>query len=114
MTGWILQLLGVRASMQLFIGINSSMLFAVGTSRYQAWGNTAKFVVLTVGLWIAFDHFGFRAATWVLALSPLAVYVSLMIGFYRNFRKLVVVEVASFVAFVSCVALSAGVVFLAR
>jgi hypothetical protein len=42
------------------------------------------------------------------------VYVSLMIGFYQYFRKLVVTEVASFGAFVSCVALSAGIVLLAR
>jgi len=114
MTGWILQLLGVRAALQLFMSINSSMLFAVGTSRYHVAGSTAKLVFLAVGLGIAFGRFGFREAIWVLAVSPIAVYVALLVGFFRHFKSVMRVELASFGALASIAAVTAVICHIVR
>lgn len=112
MTGWILQLLGVRAAFQLFMSVNSSALFAVGSSKYQAGGNTAKLAVLIVGLGIAFARFGFHQAIWVLAVSPIATYLLLLLGVSRNFKGLMRLELASVGTFLTCVGLTAGIVHL--
>jgi O-antigen/teichoic acid export membrane protein len=112
MTGWILQLLGARAALQLFISIDSSMLFAVGTSKYHAVGNTAKLLFMAVGLGIAFAHFGFREAIWVLAVSPIAAYVALLFGLARHFRSVMRVELASFGALLACSVLTAAIVHI--
>ena len=112
MTGWILQLLGVRAAFQLFMSVDSSALFAVGSAKYQAAGSTTKLVVLIIGLGIAFGRFGFHQAIWVLAISPIATYVILLFGISRNFKGLVRLELASVGIFLACVGLAAGIVHL--
>jgi O-antigen/teichoic acid export membrane protein len=114
MTGWILQLLGVRAALLLFMSINTSVLFAAGTTKYQAVGNTGRLVFLAVGLWIAFAHFGFREAIWVLALSPIAVYVVQLFGLFRYFKSVIWVELASFGALLTCVAVTAGILLMVK
>jgi O-antigen/teichoic acid export membrane protein len=112
MTGWILQLLGLRAALQLFMSIDSSVLFALGTSKYAAASNTAKLAFLAAGLGIAFGRFGFREAVWVLAVSPIFAYVPLLLGLARHFRSAMRVELASFGALLACVALTAGIMHM--
>jgi O-antigen/teichoic acid export membrane protein len=109
MTGWILQLLGVRAAFQLFMSINASALFAFGSAKYQATGNIAKLLLLMVGLGIAFTHFGFREAIWVLTISPIAVYVSLTFGLSRLFRSVLRLELLTVAIFFSCVGLAVSI-----
>jgi O-antigen/teichoic acid export membrane protein len=106
MTGWILQLLGVRAALLLFMSVNTSVLFAVGTTKYQAWGNIARLAFLAVGLSVAFGRFGFREAIWVLAVSPLVPYILQLLGIFRHFRKVMWVELASFGVLTCCVLLT--------
>ena len=48
MTVWMLQLLGVRGAIELFLSVTVSMLFALGTSKYAAVGNVLKLVFLTL------------------------------------------------------------------
>ena len=83
--GWMLQLLGFRGTFQLFSGAATMMLFALGFSRYAAMGNTVRLVFLAAGLTIAFFWFGFRAAVWVLALSPVVAHIPLLLGLRRHF-----------------------------
>lgn len=109
MTGWILQLLGVRAALVLFMSVNTSVLFAVGTTKYQAWGNTARLAFLAIGLGIAFSKFGFREAVWVLAVSPIASYALQLLGISRYLRSVMWVELASFGALLACVVFTAGI-----
>ena len=97
--GWMLQLLGVRAALELFSATTSTMLFAIGVSRYAAIGNTAKLIFLSIGLTIAFRHFGFRQAVWVLALSQIANYIPHFWGLRTNFRSVASIEAAAFATF---------------
>lgn len=103
MTGWILQLLGVRGVLQLFIYAPASMLFATGTSKFAAYGNGAKLAFLAGGLAVAFTHFGFRGAVWVLAVAPIANYIPLLVGLARRVRTVVRTELACFGAFMALV-----------
>lgn len=111
MAGWMLQLMGVRGALELFMSATASMLFALGTSRYAAVGNIAKLAFLAVGLAIAFGRFGFHEALWVLTLAPLANYLPLLIGLRRYSRPVFRVECASF-AWLTIITMAAA--FFAR
>jgi O-antigen/teichoic acid export membrane protein len=95
MAGWILQLLGFRAAWELFTSGTTQMLFALGSSKYAAFGNLLRLGFLAVGLTIAFRSYGFREAVWVLALSPIAAYVPLFVGLYRRCKSAMRVEFAT-------------------
>lgn len=99
MAGWMLQLLGVRGALELFILVSASMLFALGYSRYAAIGNTLKLIYLAVGLTIAFGSFGFHEALWVLMVAPLASYISLLFGLRRHCKEVFRTELVGFGAF---------------
>jgi O-antigen/teichoic acid export membrane protein len=104
MTGWMLQLLGVRGALELFTSVTSLMLFALGTSRYAAIANISKLMFLGIGLSIAFGRFGFHGALWVLTLAPLANYVPIVIGLRRHCAPVLRSELASFGSFVAITA----------
>jgi O-antigen/teichoic acid export membrane protein len=106
-TGWMLQLLGFRTALELFGTAAAMMLFAVGTSRYAAIANTTKLIFLSVGLTIAFSKFGLRQAIWVLALSPIAHYIPVLVGLQRRFKFVLRTELASFGLFLAVTALVA-------
>jgi O-antigen/teichoic acid export membrane protein len=101
MAGWMLQLLGFRAALELFTALTTQMLFALGTSKYAAAGNICKLAFLGVGLAIAFTKFGFYAAVWVLALSSLFAYIPLLYGIKTHFRQALRGELATFAAFIA-------------
>ena len=105
--GWMLQLLGFRAALELFSSTTTAMLFATGVSSYSAIGNVAKLAFLSVGLAIAFGRFGFREAVWVLALSQLANYLPHLWGLSKNFRPLVTIESVGFAVFLASVSTAA-------
>jgi O-antigen/teichoic acid export membrane protein len=107
MAGWMLQLLGVRGALELFTSVSSSMLFALGTSRYAAIGNMAKLIFLGVGLTVAFGRYGFHEALWVLTLAPLASYVPMLFGLRRYCPSALRTELASFAAFAAATAFAA-------
>jgi O-antigen/teichoic acid export membrane protein len=99
MAGWMLQLLGVRGALELFTSVPASMLFALGTSRYAAVGNVVKLTFLAAGLWIAFGHFGFYEALWVLTIAPLANYIVILVGVRRHCAGVLRAELLSFSMF---------------
>jgi O-antigen/teichoic acid export membrane protein len=101
MAGWMLQLLGFRAALELFTSLTTQMLFALGTSKYAAAGNVCKLLFLAVGLTVAFTKFGFYAAVWVLALSSLFAYIPLLYGIKTHFRQALKGELAAFAAFIA-------------
>lgn len=104
MAGWMLQFLGFRAGVELFGTAAGMTLFGLGISRYAAYGNTSKLVFLGIGLFVAFEWFGFRQAMWVLAISPVAHYIPNLFGLKRYLRPAVASEVYSFLIFISCAA----------
>jgi O-antigen/teichoic acid export membrane protein len=106
MTGWMLQLLGVRAAFDVFGAPSGALLTAHGLPRYHAAGNMTRLVFLLTGLYAAFSWFGLREAVWVLSLSPISVYFpSVLLGIARHFKALVRVELVSFLSFVGTTAL---------
>jgi O-antigen/teichoic acid export membrane protein len=107
MAGWMLQLLGVRAALELFMSVTVSMLFALGTSRYAAIGNVLKLMFLGIGLVIAFTRFGFHEALWVLTLAPLANYIPFLFGLRQHCRAVLRTELESFGAFAAITASTA-------
>jgi len=96
MTGWMLELLGVRGALELFFSVTASMLFALGITKYAAIGNALKLIFLALGLTVAFGRFGLREALWVLTLAPLANYIPLLFGLNRHFKPGIRTELASF------------------
>ena len=96
MTGWMLELLGVRGALELFFSVTASMLFALGATKYAAIGNTLKLILLALGLTVAFGRFGLREALWVLTLAPLANYIPLLFGLNRHLKAVIRTELASF------------------
>lgn len=97
--GWMLQLMGVRGAIELFMSATLSFLFALGTTRYASIGSTCKLVVLAVGLTIAFGKYGVHAALWVLMLAPLANYAPLVFGLGVRCRAALRDEIIYFVEF---------------
>jgi O-antigen/teichoic acid export membrane protein len=108
--GWILQLLGFRAALELFTSATTQMLFALGTSIYAAFGNLAKLGYLAVGLTIAFGRFGFREAVWVLATSSIVAYVPLLFGFRRHFNQALSFEILTFFGLIASSGVAASFV----
>jgi O-antigen/teichoic acid export membrane protein len=108
--GWMLQLLGFRAALELFSSTTTAMLFAVGVSSYSAFGNMAKLVFLAVGLTIAFGRYGFREAIWVLAFSQLANYLPQLWGLRKRMGSLMTTEIVSFAVFLG-IASAAALIF---
>jgi hypothetical protein len=84
-----------------------SMLFALGTSKYAAIGNTYKFMFLAVGFAVAFGWFGFYAAVWVLTVAPIANYIPLLFGLRRYCKPVLRFELASFATFVAITGIAA-------
>jgi O-antigen/teichoic acid export membrane protein len=105
-TGWMLQLLGVRAGLELFGFAAATMLFAAGTSKYAAAGNTAKLLFLGAGLTVAFTYFSLREAILVLTLSPIAHYLPMLLGLRKHFSTVLRTELACFAIFLVALFLS--------
>jgi len=109
--GWMLQLMGVRGALELYMSVASSMLFALGTSRYAAIGNVLKLIFMAAGLTIAFRWYGLHMALWVLMLAPIANYVPLVVGLRRHCPSILSVEVLGFAGF-AAVSAMAGILFV--
>jgi O-antigen/teichoic acid export membrane protein len=112
--GWMLQLLGVRGALELFMSVTASMLFALGTSRYAAIANISKLIFLGIGLSIAFSRFGFHGALWVLTLAPLANYLPMVIGLRRHCPPALRTELTSFAGFATITAIAMAVCGMLR
>jgi len=101
MTGWMLQLLGVRAAFDVFGAPASALLLAGGLSIYSAAGNVTRLLFIAGGLYVAFSWFGLREAVWVLAMSPVAIYFpAMVVGIGKHFKGLLKIELAAFLSFV--------------
>jgi O-antigen/teichoic acid export membrane protein len=95
MTGWMLQLLGVRGALELFFSVTASTLFALGTAKYAAIGNVLKLVFLGFGLTVTLSRFGFHQALWVLTLAPLVNYIPLLFGLQRHCKSVMRAELVT-------------------
>ena len=102
--GWMLQLMGVRGALELYMSVSVSMLFALGTSKFAAVGNVLKLAFMAVGLTVAFGWYGLHAALWVLMLAPIATYALLLIGLERHCKAVLRGEILGFLGFAGATA----------
>jgi O-antigen/teichoic acid export membrane protein len=92
---WMVPLLGLRASLDIFAAPTGSVLFAAGASRYSAWANVVRLVALVGGLYATVGHWGLRGAIWVLVGAPAISYLALLPGVRRLMPGALRVELAS-------------------
>ncbi len=107
--GWMLQLLGIRAAMEIVGAPTASMLLAIGAPRVSAAGNSVRLVVLAIGLGLAFTSAGIREAVWVLTLAPLSTWLVSCHGLIRRQPALWKAELGTMGGFIVSVAAILGV-----
>jgi O-antigen/teichoic acid export membrane protein len=107
---WMVQCLGVRAAFDVFGLPTSNALLAAGASRYSAFGNAARLVVLVGGLFVALSVYklGMTGAMWVLMVSPLFCYGALLPGFNRQLPGVLRTEMACLLVFLTVTGAVAG------
>jgi O-antigen/teichoic acid export membrane protein len=81
---WMVPLLAVRASLDILVAPTGSVLFAAGASRYSAWANVIRLVVLVGGLFAIVPEWGLRGAMWILIGAPAISYLALLPGVHRQ------------------------------
>ncbi|HYE61210.1 MAG TPA: oligosaccharide flippase family protein [Phycisphaerales bacterium] len=99
-SGWMLQLLGFRAALDILMGPTVNMLFASGQSKFAATGNVMRLAVLAPGLWITLRYFSLREAVWVLTLAPLAGYAATLHAVRRHLRAAFTLEWVTMIALI--------------
>lgn len=107
MTGWMLQLLGLRVAMDLFAAPASSLILAYGQSRYTAAGNSTRMLFMLAGLPIAFGYFGIQAAIFALIVAQVLSYFPLIVGMRRLLPEVGGSELRWYGAFILLLGLAA-------
>jgi O-antigen/teichoic acid export membrane protein len=82
--GWMLPILIVGAWFAILANLNESTLMGLGRPNYSAFGNSAKFAFLVVGLLLIVTPFGVLGGVFVVAVSDLCRYVPILIGQVRE------------------------------
>jgi O-antigen/teichoic acid export membrane protein len=103
---WMVPLLGVRASLDIFVAPTGSLLFAMGASRYSAWANVIRLGVLVTGLYFTVGRWGLPGAIWVLVGAPAVSYAALLPGLRRQMPSALGVDLLSLLVFWSGTALA--------
>jgi O-antigen/teichoic acid export membrane protein len=97
---WMVQLLGLRAALEIYGSPTGTVLFASGASRYSAAGNAVRLVFLVVGLFLTLKLWGLPGAFIALIGAPFLAYFALMPGINKHMPGALRVEAASLVALV--------------
>lgn len=96
---WMVPLLGIRAALDIFVSPTSSALFASGSSRYAAWSNVIRLIVLVAGLYLTVGRWGLHGAIWVLVGAPALSYLAVLPGLKRLVPGAFSVDVAALLVF---------------
>jgi O-antigen/teichoic acid export membrane protein len=101
---WMVQCLGVRAAFDIFVLPTSNSLLATGASKYSAFGNVVRVVILVGGLFLAVGVYklGLSGAMWVLLGAPLIAYLALLPGLNRQVPGALPAEIAGLILFLAC------------
>jgi O-antigen/teichoic acid export membrane protein len=109
MTGWMLQLLGLRVALDIFAAPASSLIMAYGQTKYSAAGNTTRLIFMVAGTWIAFALFGVREAILALVIAQAVSYFPLMAGLTRFLPEVVRTELRWYIALLVLLSLGTAV-----
>jgi O-antigen/teichoic acid export membrane protein len=99
MTGWMLQLLGLRVALDLFAGPSSNLIMAYGKTKYSAAANFARLVLMAFGVWVTLTRFGLREAIIALVIAQAISYIPLVLGIKRLLPEVVHLEIRLYVLF---------------
>jgi len=83
MTGWMLQLLGLRVAFDLFATPATNVILAYGKTKYSAVANVTRLVIMVSGVWLALKYFGVREAILALVVAQAISYFPLVFGIKR-------------------------------
>jgi len=81
--GWMLQLLGCRAALDILASPTANLVLAYGLSKYAAYANIVRVAVLAPGLWWTLRAGDFGGALWALTLVSVAAYLVMLVGVAR-------------------------------
>lgn len=98
MTGWMLQLLGLRVALDIFAAPSSNLILAWGQTKYSAAGNSTRLILMISGIWIAFAMFDIRVAVFALVLAQAISYFPLLLGLAKFLPEVVRSEVGWYAA----------------
>lgn len=98
--GWMVQLLGLRAALEIYGSPTGTVLFASGASRYSAGANVVRLVVLILGLFLTLRLWGLQGAFVALIGAPFIAYFALMPGINKHMPGALRVEAASLVVLI--------------
>jgi len=107
---WMVQLLALRASFDIFGTPNASMIFAWGASRYLSALNVIRLIVLVVGLQITL-RWGLPAAFIALIGALLAGYPALLPGLHKYMPGVLRVELANFLVLAASWVIGSAIAF---
>lgn len=93
--GWMVQFLGFRAAGDVFALPVGSSLLASGASRYAAFANVVRLIIMVVGLLLTVHIWGLHGAIWVLIAAPLVSYTALLPGLRRHMPGTLGLEIAT-------------------
>lgn len=95
---WMVQLLGLRAALEIYTAPTGTVLFASGASRYSAIANVVRLIVLVVVLSLTLKIWGLQGAFIALIGAPLLAYSALMPGMGKHMPGSLRVEAFAMVA----------------
>jgi O-antigen/teichoic acid export membrane protein len=96
---WMVPLLAVRASLDIFAAPAGSALIATGASRYASISNVVRLLALVGGLFSTVSQWGLQGAIWVLIGAPAISYLVLLPGLYWHMRGTLKIELFSIAIF---------------
>ena len=85
--GWMIPILAVLGVFNVAGSTMVSLLMADARLGYAPIANLGRFSFIAVGLWGALNFYDFKAAIWIISLSPFLAYVVYMWGLRRHFRE---------------------------
>lgn len=108
---WMVQLLALRASFDIYGSPNMNMIFAWGESRYLSALNVIRLIVLVAGLAVTLRYWGLPGAFVALVGAPLAGYPALLRGLNKNMPGVLRIEAATILVLFVGWAIAAAIAF---
>ena len=97
MTGWMLQLLGIRVAFDVFASPASNLVLAYGKTKYSAAGNSTRLFVMVTGIFVAFHMFGVKQAIIALIVAQALSYFPLLAGIRKLLPEVAKIELRWYV-----------------
>ena len=107
MTGWMLQILGMRVALDVFAAPASSVILAYGKSQYSAAASMTRLVLMIAGVWYSFVYFGLYEAVLSLLIAQSVSYFPMIAGLSRLLPDVARSECRWYVLFLALLSLAA-------